>query len=181
MHDSFYKTFWNRQSYRDRDQIRLKGAEGGDRGWQQRPKRTLCGDGNVLYFDLGGDYTPAYICQNSLNYTCDKANFPVCKLYLNKTSFKKRTLLFGTSEASFWEKKNLWSVGKIGSALDNIVIYSWIHTTHPPKRDTQFSGNSEAREMPISEIKKYLMEEAEFKMDLTNYSKSLFIVCFPTN
>lgn len=44
------------------------------------------GDRTVLYLD---NYMAVYVCQNSYNYTLQRANFNVCKLYPNKSDFKK--------------------------------------------------------------------------------------------
>lgn len=47
-------------------------------------------DGNVPYFDYGGNYTCVYFCQNSWICTL---KMDICNLYLNMLDFKKILLL----------------------------------------------------------------------------------------
>ena len=50
----------------------------------KRLRGTLWGDGNVLYLNYGLGYLYIYICQNSLNFTLQKADF----IFFGKWVFK---------------------------------------------------------------------------------------------
>lgn len=58
----------------------------------KRLRGTLWGDGNVLYLNYGLGYLYIYICQNSLNFTLQKADFIICRIYFNKVDFLKEAL-----------------------------------------------------------------------------------------
>ena len=51
--------------------------------------RNLGSKGNVLYPDYDGRYETVNICWNSSNHMIKSMNFITCKLYHNKTDFKK--------------------------------------------------------------------------------------------
>lgn len=45
------------------------------------------GNGTVPYFDLGGGYMTACVCQNSENCMLKRVNFALSDLYLKKPNF----------------------------------------------------------------------------------------------
>lgn len=64
----------------------------------KRPWRYLRAENIALSLDCGGGYMSICPCQNSQNYTFKRLNFPICKLYLNKTK----------GEKNLFCKINLW-------------------------------------------------------------------------